>query len=143
MSAPINLRLLSPQSAADKTGPLLSFEDSITIPIYSTQTFDLSGSISDISGIERVYLDADVNDDEDGDGIPDNDDSLRIAGSSSPDRFGIRATRDIGVFRFGPYTQPFARDMLVFAEDMNGNISSRDLRLVVTTPSIEISSATG
>lgn len=73
MSTVASLHLLSPQRESDTEGPLITYSDTIRIPVYQQQSLNLNSSIEDISSIDNVWMDMDLTKDTDGDGDPTND----------------------------------------------------------------------
>lgn len=107
--------------------------------MYQKKTLPLSAYLSDISVVNKVWIDADLATDTDGDGNVANDaDSLD---SSSP--YGIRKGNSIYHLEIGPFDTLFTKKVRLFAQDGNGNTSSKDLTLTVYSPVPEIQSFSG
>ncbi len=68
-----NITLLSPQFAADNEAPNISIGQSIRVPVYLTDTVNMTQYVDDVSGIKDIMIDSDLKTDSDGDGIKEND----------------------------------------------------------------------
>lgn len=82
MSTIASLHLLSPQKEADTEGPLITYSDTIRIPVYEQQSLNLNSYIDDISSIDNVWMDMDLTKDTDGDGDTKNDKDTLNASTS-------------------------------------------------------------
>lgn len=134
-----SLHLLSPQKEADTEGPLISYGDVIRVPVYQKRSLNLQSYIEDISAVDNVWVDADLTKDTDSDGDTTNDrDSLDIATS-----YGIKKGNTLYDLDIGPFDTLFTKKIRLFAEDGNGNISSKDLTITVYSPVPEIQSLSG
>lgn len=111
----------------------------IRVPVYQKQTISLAQYIDDISGVKKVYVDTDLTKDTDGDGNPTNDaDSLDPRNTSL-----IKQGRTIFDLELGAFDSLFVKKIRLYAEDENGNVSSKDLTLIVYAPTPEIQSTSG
>lgn len=111
----------------------------IRVPVYQKQTISLVQYINDISGVKRVYVDTDLTKDTDGDGNVTNDaDSLDPHNTSL-----IKQGKTIFDLEVGSFDSLFVKKIRLYAEDENGNISSKDLTLVIYAPIPEIESTSG
>lgn len=120
-------------------GPLITFGDVIRVPVYQKQTLNLQSYIEDISPVDNIWFDTDLTKDTDGDGDSKNDrDSL-----DSNSLYGIKEGNTIYDLVIGPFDTLFTKKIRLFAEDGNGNISSKDLTLTVYPPVPEIRSISG
>lgn len=109
------------------------------MPVYQKQILSLATYLDDISGVENVWIDADLTKDTDSDGDIANDkDSLGLATS-----YGIRKGNTVYNLEIGPFDALFTKKVRLFAQDGNGNISSKDLVLTVYPPVPEIQSLSG
>lgn len=89
--------------------------------------------------MDTVWIDADLAKDTNGDGDTKNDaDSLDLATT-----YGIKKGNTLSNFEIGPFNILFTKKIRFFAEDGNGNISSKDLTLTVYPPIPEIRSLSG
>lgn len=89
--------------------------------------------------MDKVWIDADLTKDTNGDGDTKNDaDSLDLATT-----YGIKKGNTLSNFEIGPFNILFTKKIRFFAEDGNGNISSKDLTLTVYPPIPEIRSLSG
>lgn len=111
----------------------------IRVPVYQKQTISLAQYIDDISGVKKVYVDTDLTKDTDGDGNLTNDtDSLDSRNTSL-----IKQGKTIFDLEIGAFDSLFVKKIRLYAEDENGNVSSKDLTLVVYAPTPEIQSTSG
>lgn len=89
--------------------------------------------------MENVWVDADLTKDTDGDGDAKNDrDSLDPA---TP--YGIRQGKSASDLAIGPFDSLFTKKIRLFAQDGNGNISSKELTLTTYAPVPEIKTLSG
>lgn len=89
--------------------------------------------------MKNIYVDADLTKDTDGDGKPDNDrDSL-----DPNTTYGLKKGSSMYELVVGPFDSLFSKKIRLMAEDANGNVSSKDITLLVYTPTPEIASVTG
>lgn len=89
--------------------------------------------------MNNVWIDADLTKDTDTDGNIANDtDSLNPTTS-----YGIKKGTTVYHLDIGPFDTLFTKKVRLFAEDGNGNISSKDLTLTVYPPVPEIQSLSG
>lgn len=124
------LTLLSPQLEADKEGPLLAMDSVIRMPVYRPFTKNFSRDATDLSGIREFYVDADLQFDTDGDGDTKNDrDSLLPNGTG-----GVKKGNSLLDVTFGAYTTIFQRPIRIISKDINGNVSTKDVKLTSYAP---------
>lgn len=89
--------------------------------------------------MDKIWVDADLAKDTDGDGDPKNDrDSL-----DSATAFGIKKGDAVSDLVIGPFDTLFTKKVRLFAEDGNGNISSKDLTFTVYPPVPDIKTLSG
>lgn len=89
--------------------------------------------------MDKVWVDADLTRDTDGDGDMKNDkDSL-----DSGTRYGIKRGNAVSDLIIGPFDTLFTKKVRLFAEDGNGNISSKDITLTVYPPVPDIKTLSG
>ncbi len=120
-------------------GPLITYGDAIRVPVYQKLVLSFATYMEDISGVNKVWIDADLMKDTDGDGDTKNDkDSL-----DTTTLHGIRKGNTLSNFEVGPFDTLFTKKIRLFAQDGNGNISSKDLTLTVYPPVPEIVSLSG
>lgn len=111
----------------------------IRVPVYQKQTISLAQYIDDISGVRKVYVDTDLTKDTDSDGNIIND-----ADSLDPRNISlIKQGKTIFDLEIGAFDSLFVKKIRLYAEDENGNVSSKDLTLVVYAPIPEIQSTSG
>jgi uncharacterized repeat protein (TIGR01451 family) len=121
--------LLAPQIYSDTLDPQIGLTQKIRIPVYQTQSIDLTPYIYEdggLSGISDVRIDFDLWVDSDGDGDPKND--------ADTENISITRTAVKIEIEFGPYDELFEKDILIAVEDDNGNIGSREVRFEVYPP---------
>jgi len=135
----LSLNLISPQKQADKEGPLITYGDKIRIPVYQKQTINLKSYIDDISGIDSIWIDADLTKDTDGDGDIKNDKDSLDSNSS----YGIKKGDTVYDLSIGSFDTLFTKKITLFTKDGNGNLSSKDLTLTIYPPVPNIESITG
>lgn len=108
-----SLHLLSPQKQADTEGPLITYGDAIRVPVYQKQTLSLATYLEDISGIDSIWVDADLRADTDGNGnVADDIDSLDPRAS-----YGIKKGNTLYNLEIGPFDTLFTKKVRLFAQD--------------------------
>jgi hypothetical protein len=109
--------LLAPQIQSDANAPELSLASAIRVPVYQKERVDMSNYIYEDSGIRNiksVWVDFDLEKDNDNDGNPKNDqDTENIRILKSPNKIEIE---------FGAYDTLFKKKIGISLEDNNGNI---------------------
>lgn len=89
--------------------------------------------------MEDLWIDADLTKDTDGDGDVANDrDSIDV---NTP--YGMRKGNTIYDINIGPFDTLFTKKIRLFAKDINGNMSSKDITLTVYPPLPGIHSFSG
>ncbi|PKL36620.1 hypothetical protein CVV38_01820 [Candidatus Peregrinibacteria bacterium HGW-Peregrinibacteria-1] len=122
--------LISPSECADKDAPLPALKSSnILLPIFTEGEIDASGAVDPSGEVVSYYLvdedgreiwsDLNVNFDEDGDGIPDND-------------------RTNPLFKVGPFDELERKNFTLHVVDQSGNSSKQEITVQVFVPEIEM-----
>jgi len=125
--------LLAPQVYNDSLAPQIWLNQKIRIPVYQTQTVDLTPYIYEDGGlawISDIKVDFDLSLDSDGDGDPKNDRDI--------DGIDIEKTAISIKISFWPYDSIFEKDINLLLEDDNGNIWSREVVFEVYPPNPSI-----
>lgn len=125
------ITLLAPQASLDQTGPLITLDDTIRIPVYKTRTLSYADIITDVSPY-TVSIDPDITQDENLDGNPTND----FTGSTQ----GIQLS-DSSI-TFGPYDTLGKRGMILRAVDSYNNLTLTPITLDIYTPVPQITTVT-
>lgn len=130
-----NVVLLSPQSASDKTAPVVAFPgggNKIRIPVYAAASYKFDDIITELSDYD-VRVDADTSVDSDKNGIFDDDFVKSATGVNI-------ASENI---TFGPYDTPGNKNMLLEVRDEYGNITRLPMTVEIYTPIPSIDSFSG
>ncbi|NDK10028.1 VCBS repeat-containing protein [Candidatus Gracilibacteria bacterium] len=128
-----NQILLSPQTFSDTLPPQIGLNQKIRIPVYQTQTVDLTPYIYEdggLSGISSVRLDMDLEVDSDNDGNSENDRNTQ----------NIQITRNASriAITFGPYDVLVNKNIRISITDDNGNTGTKVVPFEVYAPVPEI-----
>lgn len=132
-----SLTLLSPQTAADTSGPISTgLSDTYRIPIYTKELFQAKTYFSDISGVARLFADTDSTVDSNGDDITDND-------PDSDTGSFVKKGGDSTELMIGPFDAPGNHQVTLNVVDGNGNVTKQSLTIVAYAPIPEISTDSG
>jgi len=127
--------LLSPQVQSDTFAPQIWLAQKIRIPVYQQREVDLTPYLYEdwgLGNIKSVSVDFDLNNDADWDWDPRNDLSQEwIDINITPIKVGII---------FWPYETLFEKNIMLMAEDNNGNVWYREVAFEVYTPNPSIES---
>ena len=125
------ITLLAPQASLDHAAPIIDLDETIRVPVYQTEPYNLADIIHDQSSF-KTSIDTDITEDSDGNGTFDDDFVTLGSGASISERSLV----------LGPFDSLGTRQMIMKVQDAYMNTTLSPLRVEVYAPIPTITNVT-